>query len=505
MTNGNKIDLEGEYGDVKSLLRQVYPDGDLKRLDRAWEFTKLAHTGQKRLTGEPYALHELATARILAGWKMDLVSITSGLLHDAIEDGGAKREDIVAEFGEEVALLVDGVTKISNLKLRESRNEFFVENLRKMFLAMAKDLRVVFIKLADRLHNMQTLYALPQQKQLRIAKETLEIFAPLADRLGMSEVAGDMKDLAFPYIYPAEFKEVQKESKLHYKEVTKLIKKMKRSLLAKLADEGMRANIQAREKHLYSLWRKLERPEIKWDFEKIHDIVAMRILVDTVSECYTALGVVHRFYKPVPHLGISDFIAQPKPNGYRSIHTKVFGPGGKIVEVQIRTWAMHDQAEYGLSAHWAYDEAKKKKVSDEFMEKVGAVAPKDKLSWVRQLVDWQKEIKDSEEYMEAVKFDALNNRIFVFSPKGDVYELPKSATPVDYAFAVHTDLGKYIKSAKVNGKIVPLKHNLNSGDIVEIVKSKNPHPPSPSWLDFVVTLEAKKEINSYLRTTEEKV
>lgn len=491
--------IKEDLAELKKLVKERNHEG-LNKLDRVWEFASLAHTGQKRLTGEPYVCHELATAKILAEWKMDLTTILAGFLHDTVEDGGAKREDIVKYFGEDVALLVDGVTKVSNIKLRGSKDEEFVENLRKMFLTMAKDLRVVFIKLADRFHNMQTLYALPIEKQKRIARETLEVFAPLAERLGMGELKGQLEDLAFPYVYPKDYEKVEKESLVHFKEVEKYIKKMKRSLLHKLAEEGVRAKINARKKHPYSLWRKLERPEIDWDFDKVYDIIALRILVDTVSQCYLALGIVHKIYKPVPGIGVSDFIAQPKPNGYQSIHTKVFGPSGRIVEVQIRTYKMHEQAENGFAAHWAYsDQKKRRKVSDEHLDRSGALVPMDKLVWVNQLVDWQKELKDSKEYIEAVKFDALSHRIFVFSPKGDVYELPQDATPVDFAYAVHTDLGRYIKSAKVNKKIVSLDHKLKSGDIVEIAKSKNPKEPPSQWLDFVVTTLAKREINKYLR------
>jgi GTP pyrophosphokinase len=395
---------------------------------------------------------------------------------------------------------------VSNIKLRGSKDEEFVENLRKMFLAMAKDLRVVFIKLADRYHNMQTLYALPEIKQKRIARETLEVFAPLAERLGMGELKGQLEDLAFPYVYPMEFEKVKRESVDHFKEAEKHIMKMRRNLLKKLAEEGVRDSVNARKKHLYSLWKKLERSGINWDFNRVHDIIALRILVERMSDCYLALGVVHKAYKPVPGLGVSDFIAQPKPNGYQSIHTKVFGPGGRIVEVQIRSYEMHDQAEHGLAAHWAYAELKgSEKIKEEKLDKKGIVIPKNKLNWVKQLVDWQKEIKDSKEYIQAVKFDALSHRIFVFSPKGDVYDLPNGATPVDFAFAVHTGLGRFIKSAIVNGKIVPLDYKLQSGDVVEILKSKNPKEPTASWLDFVATTTAKHQISSYLRSKDEKI
>jgi guanosine-3',5'-bis(diphosphate) 3'-pyrophosphohydrolase len=492
--------MEKQFKELLSMVKS-YSDSkdDFKLIKKAWEFTKLAHTGQKRKTGDPYASHGLATGKVLADWKLDTPSIIAGFLHDAIEDGGAKREDIVDEFGKEIARLVDGVTNVSSLKLRGSEDEEFVENLRKMFLAMAKDIRVVLIKLADRLHNMETLSALPPAKQKRIARETLEVYAPLAYRLGMGEVTAQLDDLAFLYVYPSDYKRVKKQSAIQYKKAEEYIRKMKRSLLKELAKENIKAEIDGRKKHLYSLFNKLKRPEISWDFDKIYDIVALRILVDTVPECYTALGLVHSFYKPVPHLGVSDFIAQPKPNGYQSIHTKVFDPGRRIAEVQIRTHKMHEHAEYGIAAHWAYVLAKSEGIKDEVLEVRSIIVPEGKLSWVKQLVKWQKEITDSKEFLKAVKFDALRDRKFVFSPKGDVYDLPADATPVDFAYEVHTGLGRYIKAAKVNGKIAPLDRKLNSGDVVEILKTKVAKKPSRDWLNFVVTTTAKRKISKDLR------
>lgn len=471
------------------------------RIKKAWELNKLAHTGQKRLSGEPYAQHPLEVAIILAGWGLDEDSIIAGLLHDTIEDGGAKREDLVKEFGEDVAHLVDGVSKVASIRWKKDTEEQFIENLRKMILFMARDIRVIIIKLADRLHNMRTLWAVPEEKRKRIARETMEIYAPLAERLGMGEISGELNDLAFEHLHSHEYKKLVKESGPYYKTAEERIKKMRHTLLRFLADEGVKAEIKGRAKRLYSLWRKLARQEINGDFDKIHDIVALRIIVNTIAHCYAALGIVHTHFKPVPHIGISDFIAQPKPNGYQSIHTKVFGPGGGIVEVQIRTHEMHEQAEYGVAAHWAYANAKSAGVSDEVLEK-GGVKVRAKLNWVKQLVEWQKELTDSKEFLEAVKFDAFGQRNFVFSPKGDVYDLPAGATPVDFAFAVHTDLPEYIQSALVNGKMVPLSHKLKSGDVVEIVKAKNIKPLNRDWLNFVVTSAARREINKQLRKGE---
>jgi len=498
-----KNNLDGQFNELKRELMEYGPNSDISLLDKAWEFTKIAHAGQKRFSGDPYVTHELETAKILAAWKLDLTSIIAGLLHDTVDEGAAKLTDIKGEFGEDVAHLVDGVTRVSYLKLRGSQEEQFVENLRKMFLAMAKDLRVVLVKLADRLHNMQTLSFVPEEKQKRIARETLEIFAPLAERLGMGGVKTQLDDLSFPYVYPEEYEKVKKLSQAHYKEAEKHIQVMRKSLLKILAKENVKPTIQARKKHLYSLWKKLQCAEVSWDFDKVLDIVAMRIIVNTIPECYAALGIVYRQYTPVPHLGVSDFIAQPKPNGYQSIHTKVFGPKGRIVEVQIRTQAMHEEAEFGIAAHWAYSDTKAKDVKSEILEQRGGVIEK-KLSWVKELAEWQKEIKDSKEFLEAVKFDALKERIFIFSPKGDVFDLPLGATPIDFAYAVHTDLPRYVKSAKANGKMVPLNYKLKSGEVVEIEKTKLPKDPSSGWSEFVATTTARREIGKYLRKSEEK-
>lgn len=492
--------LKNRFDELIKILIEYNNREKVAKVVRAYEFAKLAHLGQKRYSGEPYVVHGIETGIILASWKLDLTSVIAGILHDTIEDGAATREDVEKEFGEDVAYVVDGVTKVSHLKLRGSKEEEFVENLRKMFLAMAKDLRVILVKLADRLHNMRTLRYVPMDRQKRIARETLEVYAPLAERLGMGGVGSELMDLAFPYANPAEYERVKRGSVAAYKKAEENIEKMRRTLLKVLANEGIKGRIDGRKKSLYSLWRKLERPEIFWDFEKVYDVVALRILVDTDAQCYTALGVVHKYFKLVPHFGISDFIAQPKPNGYQSIHTRVFGPGGKITEVQIRSYLMHEVAEHGVAAHWAYSEAKHiSAVSDEKLDKQGVTTPQEKLLWVKQLANWQKEISDSQEFLRAVKFDALSERIFVFSPKGDVFDLPIGATPVDFAYSVHTDLGDHLKAAKADGKIVPLNYKLRSGQVIEVLKSKEKRRPTHDWLDFVVTNQARKEINKQLR------
>lgn len=482
--------------ELLKLIKAYNPDANLMLIKKAYQFADNAHYGQKRASGEPFVSHVLATARLLAQWKMDTYSIAAGLLHDTVEDGAATKEDIQKEFGETITLLVDGVTTIGELHLRGSTEEEFVENLRKMFLAMAKDLRVVVIKMADRLHNMRTLQYLPAEKQKRIARETMEVYAPLAERLEMGETKGELEDLAFPYLYPKDYQWLVAYSTPVYKEAEEHIRQAKKKLLRALAEEKIPAEIHGRKKHLYSLYRKLLRPKINRDIShpSIYDIVALRIIVDTVTNCYGALGVVHKTYKPVPKAGLSDYIALPKPNGYRSIHTRVFGPEGRIIEVQIRTQQMHEEAEYGVAAHWHYGLLKSQGVSDAKLE-AGVFAPEERLTWVRQLANWQKETADNQEFMQSLRFDALSHRIYVFTPKGDVKDLPTGSTPIDFAYAVHSDLGNRAIGAKVNGKIVPFDYRLRSGDVCEIMLSKEPHKPNPDWLEFVVTNLAKREIN----------
>jgi len=492
-------DLDKDFEAMLLSVAAYAPQADMALIKNAWAFAKLAHTGQRRLTGEPYIAHVLEVAKRLVEWRLDSTSIIAGLLHDTIEDGGATREDIVSQFGEEVAILVDGVTKVTTLRLKGSKESEFTENLRKLLLVMAKDLRVILVKLADRLHNMETLFTLSPESQKTNAEETLEIYAPLAERLGMGGVKGKLEDLAFPYIYPKEYKSLLERSGPFVKKAELQIEKMKKVLHKKLIAEKIRAEIQGRKKHMYSLWKKLQRQEIDGDFKKVSDIIALRVIVATVSQCYATLGIIHSSYKPVPHFGVSDFIAQPKPNGYRSIHTNVFGPDGAIVEVQIRTELMHHEAEEGVAAHWAYSEKKATVSTAKDLKKTGVFAPTEKLSWVKQLVEWQKEMTDSEEFLQAVKFDALKHRNFIFTPEGDVYDLPVGATPIDFAYAVHTDLGRNTVGAKVDGKMVPLDYKLRSGQVVEILKSKNPKGPNNDWLHFVVTTLARREIGKYFR------
>lgn len=489
--------MDQQFEDLLAQIRTYNPKADFGLINKAFQFAFKAHAGQKRLSGEDFINHPLSVAEALAGWKLDSASIAAGLLHDVIEDGGVKKEALEKNFGKEIADLVDGVSEIGELKLRGSQGEDFVENLRKMIVVMAKDLRVVLIKLADRYHNLQTLYALPEEKQRRIARETLEIYAPLSERLGIGETKGKLEDLAFPYLYPKEYQWVKKYSAPYYKKADQQLVQVKRKLLKELIKEGIKTKIHTRAKHLYSLYCKLLRPEVDKDIAKVHDLVALRILVNTVEECYASLGIVHKIYKPIPSIGISDFIAVPKPNGYRSIHTKVFGPEGRIFEIQIRTYQMHEEAENGIAAHWFFSQQKTREVDDSRVEK-GFFAPTEKMDWVRQLVAWQKEITDSQEFIESLKFDALKHRIFVFSPKGDVYDLPSGATPIDFAYAVHTSLGDQAVGAKVNGRLVKLDYKLKSGDIVEIIKKEGTYP-SRDWLNFAITRAARRKIEKHFR------
>jgi len=485
--------METEFETLLSKIKSLCLGADLQTIKDAFEFAKEAHAGQNRLSGESVITHLLETASILADWRLDTTSIVAGLLHDIVEDTDKTLNQIENKFGSEVAVIVNGVTKIGEIKLRGRQEEEFVENIRKMILVMAHDLRVVLIKLADRYHNMKTLSFLPLEKQKRIAKETLEVYAPLAERLGIGEMKGKLEDLAFPYLYPNEFAWVKSFSAPYYHQAEEYVDKAKATIEKEMEKEGLIAQTHGRSKHLYSLWHKLMRPEVNKDITKIYDLVALRILVNSIRDCYAVLGEVHKIWKPVPYEGISDFIAVPKPNGYRSIHTKVFGPDGRIIEVQIRTYEMHQEAENGIAAHWHYAQAKSAGVSDKKLSE-GVFAPDEKLSWVKQLVAWQKEIVDSREFLKALKFDALSHRIFVFSPKGDVFDLPVGATPIDFAFTVHTALGDKAAGCRVNGKLVPLDYKLKSGEMVEILLDKNRKAPSRDWSNFVVTQIARREI-----------
>jgi len=489
--------MEEKLDELLEKIKKYNSQADFELIREAYSFASKTHSGQKRLSGEDYLAHPLAVASILAGWRLDGGSIVAGLLHDVVEDGGIDILVVEKEFGEDIAELVDGVTKIGELKLRGSQQEAFVENLRRMIVVMAHDLRVVLIKLADRYHNLQTLSVLPEEKQKRIAQETLEVYAPLAERLGIGEVKGKLEDLAFPYAFKEEYQWVKEYSVPYYKQADEYIEKVKKEVLKTLIEKGIKAEVHGRAKHLYSLYRKLSRPGIDRDIGKIHDLMALRIIVENIEECYIALGIIHTTYKPVPSIGVRDFIAQPKPNGYQSVHTNVFAQG-RIIEIQIRTQQMHEQAENGIAAHWYYTQ-KKVGGASRVQIKAGFFAPTEKMGWVKELVQWQQELVDSKEFLNSLKFDALRHRIFVFSPRGDVFDLPAEATPVDFAYAIHGELGNQCGGAKVDGKMTPLDFKLKSGQMVEIISTKNKKGPSSDWLNFVVTQLARREIAKNMR------
>jgi len=463
-------------------------------LARAYALALRAHKDQKRKSGEPYVHHALATAEMLRVWEMDEATIAAGLLHDVAEDTSVTLEEIKKEFGEEIAFLVDGVTKLGHIKYRGA--EAKAENLRKMIIAVSEDLRVVFVKLADRLHNMRTLSAVPKEKQKRIALETYEIYAPIAYRLGMQQVSGELEDLAFPYLYPQEYDWLNVHVTDEYTKREAYLREVEPLVRNALREMGVKPiGIDFRAKRHSSLYKKLLRYEM--DIEKIHDLVAFRIVVKTLEDCYATLGAIHKVWVPLPGR-IKDYIAVPKPNGYKSIHTTVTGPEGKMIEFQIRTEEMHKEAELGIAAHWLYTQSKGTRW---YMRRRTAHAKPEEVRWVSQLRAWLERSRTnghaSEDVMHDLKIDFFKDRIFAITPQGDVFDLPAGATPVDFAYHVHSVIGDSCAGAKVNGTLVPLSHELKSGDVVEILTQKNKHP-SEGWLAFVKTALAREHIKSAL-------
>lgn len=467
---------------------------DIELITKAFEFSQRVHEGQKRFSEEPYFTHPFETAKTLARLRLDTPTIAAGLLHDVCEDcliTGEKthidEKILKKEFGEEIAFLVGGVSKLGTLKYRGEEQK--IENLRKMFLAMAKDIRVILIKLADRLHNMETMQYVPREKQKRIALETLEIYAPLANRLGMGNFKGQLEDLAFPFIYPEEYKKLKELIKDKYEQKEKELAIIKYKLKEELKKNGLEnIRMDSRIKHLYSLFKKLQRPEINMDINQVYDLIALRIIVNTVEECYKVLGIIHYLWKPLPSR-IKDYIALPKPNGYQSLHTTVFADGGKITEIQIRTKKMHEEAEYGIAAHWAYEESGKPDSGGKFNPR---------LVWVNQLIEWQRDVSKSKDFLETLRIDFFKDRVFCFTPKGDVIDLPEGATAIDFAYAVHSEIGNRAVGAFVNNKFVSLDSILKNGDIVEIQTQKN-KKPSIEWLKHTKTSFARKQIRSALK------
>jgi GTP pyrophosphokinase len=460
-------------------------------IDKAYKFSKHAHGIQKRVSGEPYFSHITATAQNLLDWGMDETTVAAGLLHDTIEDTKVLLDEIKKEFGEEVAFLVNGVTKLG--KIEYVGEEGQAETMRKMILAMAEDLRVVLIKLADRRHNMQTLNSLHPLKQKRISQETMDIYSPIAYRLGMQSLSGELEDMAFLYLYPEEYKWLMENVADRYDQREKYLKKLQPIIEHALNDAGVTSvSLDFRAKRYSSLYKKLLRYDM--DLDKIHDLVALRIVVKTIEDCYATLGVIHKLWPPVPGR-IKDYIAMPKPNGYRSLHTTVFCQDNRIVEFQIRTHEMHEEAENGIAAHWAYEQMKG---SSGYKRRQASMAVGDERTWVKQLRAWQKDFTDSKEFIDSLKIDFFKDRIFIITPKGEVLDLPKGSTPIDFAYSIHTDIGNQCVGAKVNGKIVPLDYKLSSQDIVEIIVQKG-KKPSTTWLEIAVTGSAKSKIKSALK------
>ncbi len=474
---------------LEALCRVVHshhPDGDIEVIRKAYQFSFKAHQGQRRTSGEPYIYHPLQVAHILAELRLDSTTVATGLLHDTVEDTVATPEQIAKEFGPEIAGLVDGLTKISKITFQTSE-EKQAENFRKMILAMAKDIRVILVKLVDRLHNMRTLQHLKPEKQARIAQETLDIYAPLANRLGLSSVKRELEDLGLRYTKP----------EIYYKLVTQVAKKMKERekyttdvqamIQASIREHGYtNASVTGRPKHFFSIHQKMERRSLT--FDQLYDITGFRIIVGSVEQCYGALGVIHSLWTPVPGR-FKDYIAIPKANLYQSLHTTVIGPGGERIEIQIRTHDMHDTAERGIAAHWAYK------------ENGGNTKDQERFSWLNRLLEWNKEVSDNTEFLETVKLDLFSEDVYVFTPKGRVMEFPQGATPLDFAFAVHTELGTHCIGAKVNSRMVPLKYKLKSGDSIEVLTSPS-QTPNKDWLKIVKTSRAKNKIRAYIKAME---
>jgi GTP diphosphokinase / guanosine-3',5'-bis(diphosphate) 3'-diphosphatase len=477
-------DLAALRAQLLATLADRYPQADLEPVGRAFDLAVEAHEGQKRVSGEAYATHPIASAQILAELGIDPSAIAAALLHDVPEDTEYSLTDIEDRFGAEVAHLVDGVTKLSKFSTH-SHEQQQAENIRKMLLAMAEDIRVVLIKLADRLHNMRTLYALPSEKQQRIARQTMEIYAPLAERLGIWQIKWELEDLAFKALEPERFRELAKLLDTRRRGRESYIDRAIAELRPRLEEAGIKADLQGRPKHLYSIWKKMQRKSA--EFGEIYDVYAIRILVDEVRDSYAALGIVHALWRPIPGQ-FDDYIAVPKNNLYQSLHTAVIALDGKPLEIQIRTHQMHQVSEVGIAAHWRYKEGTK---ADREYDA--------KLAWLRQLMDWQRDVTDATEFVEGIKLDIFQDQVFVFTPRGDIKDLPAGATPLDFAYRIHTDVGHRTIGAKINNRLVPLDYRLKNGDIVEIVTTKGEHGPSRDWLNVVRTSHAREKIRQWFK------
>ena len=475
-----------ELQEILDKIKKYAPNADVTPVIKAYELAKSAHAGVFRKSGEPYIIHPIAVANILADLELDMEVIAAGLLHDVVEDTPYTYEDITELFGKDIADLVDGVTKLGKIKY-QTKEESQAENLRKMFLAMAKDIRVILIKLADRLHNMRTLKFMPEEKAKYKAKETLEIYGGIAHRIGISKIKWELEDLALKYIDPEGYRELSDKITMKRSQRQEYIDKIVHLLEEKFKEVDINCEVSGRPKHFYSIYKKMKKKNKT--FEEIYDLTAVRIIVDTVKDCYAVLGMVHTMWIPMPGR-FKDYIAMPKPNLYQSLHTTVIGPDGEPVEIQIRTHEMHEIAENGIAAHWKYKEGITGN-QDAKMEQ--------KLKWLRQMMEWEKDVQDPHEFLDALKDDVFNSQVYVFTPKGDVIELPAGSTPIDFAYRVHTNVGNKCTGAKINGKIVPINYKLQNGEIVEVITSSNSTGPSRDWLNIVQTPTARNRIRQWFK------
>ena len=482
-----------EIEEVINVAKKNNRHVDVKLIRRAYEFAKGKHGDQLRKSGEPYIIHPVQVAYTLATLGLDASTICAALLHDVIEDTDVTLQDLAKEFSEEIAAMVDGVTKLGQLNYT-SKEEEQVENYRKMFLAMGKDIRVILIKLSDRLHNMRTLKFLSRDRQIANARETMDLYAPLANRLGMYTLKWELEDLSFKYLYPEEFRELVEGIDKKREERLKFIDQIMEEIRQELKKQKIEAEITGRAKHLYSIYRKMQRDNKSLD--QIYDLFALRIIVNSVKDCYAALGVVHELYNPMPGR-FKDYISVPKPNMYQSLHTTLIGPKGTPFEVQIRTWDMHRIAEYGIAAHWAYKEAS-------FLggKKANVQVTEDKLSWLRETLEWQKDMQDPQEFLNTLKTELFEDEVYVFTPKGKIQVLPRGATPIDFAYSIHEEIGNHMTGCKINSKMMPIVTTLKNGDIVEIITSEKSKGPSRDWLKFIKSTTAKSRIQQWFKKNE---
>ena len=479
------------YQELIKSVKKYHPSTDISMIEKAYKVASEAHKDQKRKSGEPYIIHPLCVAIILADLELDKETIVAGLLHDAVEDTWMTYEEVEKEFGSEVALLVDGVTKLGQLSYSKDKVEVQAENLRKMFLAMAKDIRVILIKLADRLHNMRTLQYMRPEKQQEKARETMDIYAPIAMRLGISKIKVELDDLSLKYLKPDVYYDLVHKVALRKSEREQFVGAIVKEVKKHMDDANIKAQVDGRVKHFFSIYKKMVNQDKTID--QIYDLFAVRILVDTVKDCYAALGVIHEMYKPIPGR-FKDYIAMPKPNMYQSLHTTLIGPNGQPFEIQIRTYEMHRTAEYGIAAHWKYKESSDGKAP------VGK-SEEEKLNWLRQILEWQRDMSDNKEFMSLLKndLDLFADSVYCFTPQGDVKTLPSGSTPVDFPYSVHSAVGNKMVGARVNGKLVPIEYEIKNGDRIEIITSQNSQGPSRDWLKLVKSTQAKNKINQWFK------